>query len=796
MKIFITFTCLLIIPIVHAQLTILDKHTLQPLEQVMVVKKPNNISYSNEKGKLDTSGINKGDSIVFYLKGYEKQEHVWPLPQPIIFLQPVSYPLSEIVISASKFEEIKKEVPFRIEVVKAKDIAFQNPQTSADLLQQTGAVFVQKSQMGGGSPVLRGFEANRVLIVVDGIRMNNAIYRSGHLQNVLRIDPLVLDRAEVVFGPSSVVYGSDALGGVMHFSTSKIRFSTSDKVFVSGMGMIRLSSANWEKTIHAHVNMAGKKFGSFTSLSFSYFDDLRQGAWRSPFADSLWMRTFYVERFNGKDSMVQNPNPNLQRQSAYMQYDVLQKFSLQPNDKNLHTWNIQFSNTGNVLRYDRLTEIGNNGLARFAEWYYGPEQRLLASYQWQRKKSTWFDQSNLTIAFQRVEESRHSRRFNQINRRSQIEQVYIGSVNWDLAKQINKHELRFGIEGGYNYVHSTAKFTNVDNGITSPASTRYPDGGSHYMNAALYLTNMWEVQKDKFLISMGGRFNYIGLEASFQDTTFFPFPFNSASQHHVAGSGSLGLIFFPIKKLRLSLLASSGFRSPNVDDLGKVFDSSPGLLIVPNPNIKPEYSLNGEVGIWSSLADMAFVELNGFATWVPGIISSQPFQLNGQDSILYDGVMSKIYANQNADIGFITGFSAQIKVPISDFLTITSGITYTYGRLQNDTAWIPLDHIPPVYGRSGIMMHFKKFLSEFYIMYNGWKHLIDYSPNGEDNLQYATPKGMPAWYTLNLKASYHINQWVGVMLGLENILDMNYRTFASGISAPGRNFIISIRSSF
>lgn len=796
MKTFIAIIYLLIIPIVHAQLTVLDKHTLQPLEQVMIVKKPNNIFYTNEKGRLDTFAMSKGDSIIFYLTGYEKQEHVWPISQPIIYLQPILYPLTEVVISAAKFEEPKKNVPFQIEVVKTKHIAFQNPQTSADMLQQTGAVFVQKSQMGGGSPVLRGFEASRVLIVVDGVRMNNAIFRTGHLQNVLRIDPQALDRVEVVFGPSSVVYGSDALGGVMHFSTPKIRFSTTDKPFVSGMGMIRLSSANLEKTIHTHVNMAGKKFGAFTSLSFSHFDDLRQGAWRSPFADSLWMRTFYVERFNGKDSMVQNPNPNLQRQSGYMQYDILQKFSYQPNDKNLHTWNIQFSNTGNVFRYDRLTEIDNNGLARFAEWYYGPEQRLLASYQWQRKKTTWFDQSNLTLAFQRVEESRQSRRFNQINRRSQTEQIYIGTLNWDVTKQIKKHELRFGLEGGYNYVHSTARFTNVDNGLASPASTRYPDGGSHYMHAALYFTNMWEVYKDKFFFTMGGRFNYIGLEASFRDTTFFPFPFNRASQHQMAGSGNLGLVFFPIKKLRLSLLASSGFRSPNVDDLGKIFDSSPGLLIVPNPNIKPEYSLNGEVGVWASLADKAFVELNGFATWVPGIISSQPFQLNGQDSILYDGVKSKIYANQNANNGFITGFSAQIKAPITDFLTITSGITYTYGRLQNDTAWIPLDHIPPLYGRNGIMVQFKKFQSELYIMYNGWKHLKDYSPNGEDNLQYATPKGMPAWFTLNLKASYQINQWIGIMMGLENILDMNYRTFASGISASGRNFIISIRSSF
>ncbi len=780
---------------VYAQYTLLDKQTLQPLENVSITVNNKHVFYSNEKGQVFFE-VNNNDTLTLYLKGYEKLVIIGPPPTSKIYLQILPFTLDEVVISAAKFEEPKKDVPFQIEVVKAKDIAFQNPQTSADVLQQTGAVFVQKSQMGGGSPVLRGFEASRVLIVIDGVRMNNAIFRTGHLQNVLRIDPLALDRAEVVFGPSSIIYGSDALGGVMHFTTRKIRFSTTEKVFISGMSMVRLSSANLEKTIHAHVNMAGKKFGAFTSLSFSHFDDLHQGAWRSPWADSLWIRTFYVERFNGKDSMVQNTNPNLQRQSGYLQYDILQKFSYQANKKNLHIWNIQFSNTSNVFRYDRLTEIENNGLARFAEWYYGPEQRMLTSYQWQIKKSSWFDQSNLTFALQRVEESRHSRRFNQTNRRSQIEQVYIATVNWDVAKQINKHELRFGFESGYNFVNSTAHFTHVDNGTVTPASTRYPDGGSHYMHAALYITDTWQIIPDKLLATFGARANYVGLEASFRDTPFFSFPFTKASQHHVAGSGNLGLTYFPEKKIRFSFLVSSGFRSPNVDDLGKVFDSSPGLLIIPNPTIKPEYSLNSELGIWASVLDKAFFELNGFATWVPGLISSQPFQLNGKDSILYDGVMSRIYANQNANNGFIAGVSAQIKAPVTAFLTITSCITYTYGRLQNDTAWIPLDHIPPLYGRSGIMLHFKKFQSEFYIMYNGWKYLKDYSPNGEDNLQYATPKGMPAWFTLNLKASYQINQWVGVMMGLENILDMNYRTFASGISAPGRNFIISIRTGF
>ena len=151
--------------------------------------------------------------------------------------------LDEVVISASKFEQQKRTLPFQIEQISAQQIAFRNSQTTADMLIQTGQVFVQKSQGGGGSPVLRGFESNRILLVVDGVRMNNAIFRGGHLQNALRIDQSMLERTEVLFGPSSVVYGSDALGGVIHFRTLTPKLNSGLKT----NAYVRYSSANQEK---------------------------------------------------------------------------------------------------------------------------------------------------------------------------------------------------------------------------------------------------------------------------------------------------------------------------------------------------------------------------------------------------------------------------------------------------------------------------------------------------------------------------------------------------------------------
>ena len=147
--------------------------------------------------------------------------------------------LREVVVSASRWEQEIKNVPARVTGISSKSNEFTNPQTTADMLQNTGQIFVQKSQAGAGSPVLRGFETNRVLLVVDGIRMNNAIYRGGHVQDVITLDNAILDKTEVLFGPSSTMYGSDALGGVIHFYTKNPKLNLK-----TGNAYVRYSSAN------------------------------------------------------------------------------------------------------------------------------------------------------------------------------------------------------------------------------------------------------------------------------------------------------------------------------------------------------------------------------------------------------------------------------------------------------------------------------------------------------------------------------------------------------------------------
>lgn len=225
-----------------------------------------------------------------------------------------------------------------------------------------------KSQLGGGSPTIRGFSTNRLLITVDGVRMNTAIFRSGNLQNVINVDPFALARTEVILGPGSVVYGSDAIGGVMNFYTKKPQFSTENDRFFSGNAVARYSTANEEKTGHIDFNFGTKKWAFFSSASYSNYGDLRMGS----HGPEDYLRPDYVERINGEDVLVQNNNPNTQVPTGFDQLNLMQKVRFMPNETWEYNLGVIYSTTSDYSRYDRLTRRRGDQL-RSAEWYYGPQ---------------------------------------------------------------------------------------------------------------------------------------------------------------------------------------------------------------------------------------------------------------------------------------------------------------------------------------------------------------------------------------------------------------------------------------
>jgi hemoglobin/transferrin/lactoferrin receptor protein len=477
----------------------------------------------------------------------------------------------------------------------------------------------------------------------------------------------------------------------------------------------------------------------------------------------------------------------------------VEKIQLRTGLRTVHQLNIQYSTSSNVPRYDRLSEYSydarGNIVPEHAEWYYGPQERLLVAYTLELEERPWFDQARITPSMQRITQSRHDRSWGSTLLRKRTEQVNVQGLNAEFEKRVGGHELRYGLEAYGNEVHSTAERQDINSGAVSYLNTRYPDGGSSMATAGVFATHTYEAG-ERWVLSDGLRFNYVGLNATFANDNAYPFLNGDIQQRNTAVNWRLAAVYQPDSTWRFTALGNTGFRAPNVDDLAKVFDSTPGTVIVPNPDLRPERTLNAELGLRKTLNGRHSAELNAFYTWYTDALVVAPYTVNGQDSILYDGELGQVNAMSNAGKAFITGASASLRIALGQRLNSTSSCTYTYGRVLTDSTTTPLDHIPPVFGKSGLELQLKRFRGEAYVLFNGWKRIADYSDSGEDNQRYATADGMPAWWTLGIRGSFAINAHFLVQAGVENLADRNYRTFASGVSAPGRNVQLSLRATF
>ena len=426
---------------------------------------PNVAIYNNDRsktvlsdfdGKADLSEFDREERLTFKHIGYHTRRGTkthFLRRGTLVFLMAAPEQLDEVVLSISKWEQQKRNIPQKITAITARDIEFSNPQTAADLLQGSGQVFVQKSQLGGGSPMIRGFATNRLLLSVDGVRMNNAIFRGGNLQNVISIDPFTIKRTEVIFGPGSVIYGSDAIGGVMNFLTDEARFSDHDSLAISGQANYRYATANSENTGHLDINFGKKRWAFLSSISYNNFGDLRMGS----HGPDSYLRNSYVITRDGEDILVENTTPRKQVPTGYDQLSLMQKISHKPTNNLEYDLGMYYSETSDYSRYDRLIRPDSDGDGlRSAEWYYGPQKWFMGNFVVTKKgRGKFYDGVKLTTAYQHFEESRNERDFQEPVRFSTMEKVDAFSTNIDLEnKKIGDLRLYYGAEYIFNRVGS------------------------------------------------------------------------------------------------------------------------------------------------------------------------------------------------------------------------------------------------------------------------------------------------------------------------------------------------------
>lgn len=843
--------------------TVIDGGTNEPLVAVSVFTADHKfVSFTDEKGQTTIDMLSHREMVNFSYVGYDEVSIPYfelRKNNGVIKMFASSNLVDSIVVIGRRDDPIE-EIPYVVQRVTQEEIAFKNTQTPADALAASADVFVQKSQLGGGSPIIRGFEANKVLMVVDGVRMNNAIYREGHLQNSITLDNAILDQAEVIYGPGSLMYGSDALGGVVHFRTRdpKVLYDLSKSYSKMEAGAYtRFSSANKEKAVHVDLDYRTSEWGSMTSLSLVNYGDLRVGSKRPEAFPNMGIRPYSQLRIEGQDQ-VAGPwqSQDIQRSTGYSQFDLLQKVKYQPSDSLYFILNVQYSTSTNIPRYDNLQDtVATARELKWSEWYYGPQKRLLTSLKMRMlKPRVFYDKGTIIGAFQKLEEDRLKRKFAGAQRTFNTEDVYVYSLTADFDKNLNKkgtQTFSYGVDGAHNRVFSDAGKIHLRTGRVSRGGvfTRYPSDYSTMTSYGGYINYRLRSQDSVFVFNAGARYSVVSLFAQYDtaDLELIDWPSAYTTTGISAKNNDLtwgaGFTINTKNKWQIRSLVSTAFRSPNIDDFAKVRVKDQ-FAVLPNTSLRPERSISGELTLGKEIGRARpeggaslYLSGTGFYTYLKDAIvrrlSTQP---NGDSTILVENEPNPLFnvqQNINQNYAIVYGVSGNLVFKIKDVWRLKAGMNYTQGRSQllipspagtNTTidTLVPLAHIPPRYGQVGLLFKKKRFKIEGVARFAAAKPLNEYAvtaANFDDNKNLILDRrgssdnpeftpfilnedgdiehvGSLAWTTYNIYSSFKLSKQISIDLAVENITDLHYLPFSSGISAPGRNFILTVRGKF
>ena len=778
-------------------LTIIDENN-KPVTGASIFSDLSNYETTDKNGNVSLDKFSRFDTLTIKQYGFKEEKLLKSKLKNTLILLYDNELLDEVVISASKFSQKFREVPKKVTQINRSMIEFTNPMTSADLLERGGYVYIQKSQLGGGSPMIRGLSTNRLVLSVDGVRLNNAIFRSGNIHNVISISPMNIENTEVIMGSASVLYGSDAIGGVMNFYTKKAKLSNDLNPNIQININSRYSSASNEKMYHIDFNYGLEKIAFLSSFSKSDFDDLTMGI----HGPSEYLRPNYVTQNSaGDDVLVTNSKPRIQRNSGYSQTNFIQKVLYELNENLSIDIGIHFSKTGNIPRYDRLIRTNENEGLYYSEWYYGPQEWLLINSQltYIPKETKFYDELKFGSSFQKFSESRNSRKFSDGFLKSREEELDIFSLNLDFFKKISENSnITYGLEIIENQLGSLAKSVNISDLSETPISTRYPDNSS-LNSLGLYINYKTKIIEDVFFQS-GVRYSLIELKSDLsQNNIYYDFMYENISLENGAFVGGIGLSWVRNIYNNWKFNINTAFRSPNIDDLAKVFDSEPGSVVVPNPDLKPERSFGLEFGGYFRTKNNIELDFSSYVTYLYDSFIRENFTLsNGVSEIIYDGELSQIQALQNSSKSFIYGIEFGINMFLNKSFRVKSQHNLIAGYELDDLPFgMPVRHIPPNYGNFHLIYNNGDFTIDTYLNYNSkisFNNLAE-SERAKPYMYALDENGnpySPSWMTFNVRSKYSFSKMLNINFTVENITNKLYRPYSSGISAPGLNFIFSL----
>ena len=718
-----------------------DDRTNQPLPGVSVRLLPTTRgTVTDQRGYFIIPDLPKGNyTLQLSSVGYRfKDEPIAILDQADvqreIRLQPTVVQLNGQTVTTTQRTETPDFVrPEVTTVLTARDLRQRAPRTVPEALFGATGVFLQKTNHGGGSPFVRGLTGQQTLLLVDGIRLNNATFRSGPNQYLNTIDPQSVGQIEIVRSSGSVAYGSDAIGGVVNVLTRIPQFS--DRPGFTGGLFAKAMTQDMEYSGRAEVGFSTPAVAVMGALAYRKFGDLVAG------------------RGLGRETPT-----------GYNQVsgDVKARFRL--SDRFVAT--VAYQN----LRQDSVPVYHRVQLENYRYYQFNPQRRQLGYARLEGFYDRQFLKSvQLTASWQRQTEGRQSQRNNNPTAVYERDETTTTGLTLLVTAGPTRHwQMQNGVEWYFDRVRSGREDVNTQTGAVTPKRGLYPDRATM---SSLALFSLHTLTLNKLTLTAGGRYNAFQIstpEATLGKATIRPSAF----------VGNVGASFALLPTVRVVASAQSAFRAPNVDDLGTL-----GIVDfryeVPNASLEPERSLNKEVGVkirTQRLSATVLAYHNQLSNFISRVRA-------GKDSI--QGY--PVYLKQNSAESFVRGLEAEVEYEVMPNWLAYAGATYTYG--QNVTAHEPFRRIPPLNGRVGLTYQAAKgWWARAELLMAGAQTRLAKGDQDDNRIQKG---GTPAWQVVNLNGGY---RWKFVTLSaeLQNLTNEAYRTHGSGVDGIGRSAWLSV----
>ena len=643
-----------------------------------------------------------------------------------------------LVVTASRHEQPAAGSPRSIAVLDREQLEERAPRSTPEALADLPGVLLQKTNHGSGSPYVRGLLGNQVLVLVDGVRLNNGTFRYGPNQYLATIDPGSLDRVEVLRGSGSVLYGSDAIGGVINLVTRRARLSE---------GPLRVSGGVSGKWMTSGMEQSGRAEAEASSSSVA----LRGG---------LSLRRF--------GDLVAGGSLGTEAPSGYGEVSGDVSGVVRLGRTSLLSVSYQHLHQSDVPRWDQVAQRG------FARYAFDPQVRQLASGTWE-----WFPASGPIARVDAGLSWHHTRERRE--RQSRGSAVFITEqdtvATWGATASVETRAFRgwtlvAGLDAYRDSIGSWRRDRNQATALEVAKRGLYPDG-SRASSVAAFATGSWE--RGRLHLDVGARFNQYSVSAD--DGTFGSIDLSpSATVGSVAASYRLG------PGLEVVGSVAQSFRAPNVDDVSTLglFDYG---IEVPSPNLSPERALSVEGGLRARSARTA-VAATVFRTTLRDLIDRVPSLFAG--GAYLEG--QRVYQKANVARAFVRGVEAQGEAMVSGSLRVAAHLSYTYGHQPSSGQ--PMRRIPPLNGLVSLRWSGpgRLWVDGQWRMAAAQRRLAP----GDISDHRIGPDGTDGWNVFDVYAGRPLSPRLSLSAGLVNLFDEPYRVHGSGLDGMGRSLWVSL----